>query len=137
MYFNPYMPQNYGTKQEIIKVNGEAGAMSYVLPPNSSCLALDTNSPTVFLLQSDAGGYKTCAAYSITPVQKQAEANIHDLSERITRLEGIINESNIGSIARRTTPAEQPCKPPKPAQRADARESRNYVSADDEYESAI
>lgn len=137
MYYSPYMPQGYGPKQEIIKVNGEAGAMSYMLPPNSSCLALDANSPTVFLLQSDAGGYKTCTAYSITPVQKQAEADINDLNERITRLEAIINESNIGSTTRRTAPAEQHFKQSKPTARVDARESRNYVPADDEYESSV
>ena len=95
---------------EIIKVNGQAGAQSLRLAPNSTLLALDTTAPLVWLCQADGAGYFTPEPYTITPYQAQTPQN--DFETRLARLEGIIlgAESDDGQTQprRRRATAEQP-----------------------------
>ena len=95
---------------EIIKVNGQAGAQSLRLAPNSTLLALDTTAPLVWLCQADGAGYFTPEPYTITPYQAQTPQN--DFETRLARLEGIIlgAESDDGQTQprRRRAASEQP-----------------------------
>lgn len=86
---NPY--SNMFQTQQIIKVNGEPGAMAYQMPANSSALLLDESAPIVWLAQTDGAGYKTVTPYKIEPYQKKQVPDISSLEERIARLEGMIN----------------------------------------------
>lgn len=79
-------------RYEIIHVNGENGAKSFRMAPNSQCLLLDDTAPIVWLCQSDGAGYHTATPYQIAPYQAQPEPNYGDLNQRITRLEEILNE---------------------------------------------
>ena len=90
----PYGQQNQ--REEVIKVNGEAGARAYNIAPNSSVLLLDETQPIIYLKVTDGGGYPTITAYQISPYQAEAPIDIKSLEERIARLEGMINngESN-------------------------------------------
>jgi len=72
---------------DIIKVNGEAGAKSFKMSPNSSVLLLDETAPIVWLVQTDGGGYSTASPFSITPYQPQQPVDLNSLEERISRLE--------------------------------------------------
>ena len=85
--------QNFGNRQEIIKVNGENGARAFQMMPNSSALLLDETNPIVWLVQTDGAGYKTATAYTITPYQPESKVDVISLESRISRLERIINES--------------------------------------------
>ena len=78
-------------RQEIVRVNGENGAKTYQLPPNSSALLLDESAPLVWLVQTDGAGYKTAVPYTITPYQAQPAPDLNSLEERIQRLEDLIN----------------------------------------------
>lgn len=110
----PQMPQMQQTTPaymgEIIKVNGQAGAQSLRLTPNSGLIALDTTAPIVWLCQADGAGYFTPEPFSITPYQAATPES--DIEKRLTRLEGIIlgNESDDGQDQprRRRRAAEQP-----------------------------
>ena len=84
-YQPPFQP-----RQEVIRVNGEPGARSYQLPPNSSALLLDDTAPTVWLIQTDGAGYKTVTPFAIT--QATPADPIKTLEERIKKLEEKINE---------------------------------------------
>ena len=94
-----YAPQgqsflNWGQpaqRQEIVRVNGENGAKTYQLPPNSSALLLDESAQLVWLVQTDGAGYKTAVPYTISPYQAQPAPDLHTLEERISRLEEMIN----------------------------------------------
>ncbi len=90
MYSNYYQP--YGG-QQIVRVNGEAGARSYQMMPNSSALLLDENQPVVWLAQTDGAGYKTVTPYTISAYQ----APETDLEKRVKRLEAMIRESHPAS----------------------------------------
>lgn len=104
--FNPYM-QNQNNiydhiinRQEIVKVNGEGGAKAYQMPPNSSILLLDETEPVIWCKTTDGAGYPNLTAYTITPRQQEKPADFKTLEERITRLEGLINnESNTVNVA--------------------------------------
>ena len=95
---------------EIVKVNGQAGAQSLRLAPNSTLLALDTTAPLVWLCQADGSGYFTPEPYSITPYQAATPES--DFEKRLARLEGIIlgSESDDGQAQprKRRAAAEQP-----------------------------
>lgn len=114
MYYNPYQQQynpyaqnqnsiyeHLGTKQEIIKVNGENGARTYSgrMMPNSSALLLDETQAVVWLAQTDGAGYPNLTAYNITPKQEDKIPDYSTLDERITRLEAIMNESHIADAS--------------------------------------
>ena len=109
----PQMPQMQAQAPvymgEIIKVNGQAGAQSLRLAPNSTLLALDTTAPLVWLCQADGAGYFTPEPYTITPYQATTPES--DIEKRLTRLEGIIlgGESDDGQTQpRRRRASEQP-----------------------------
>lgn len=95
---------------EIIKVNGQAGAQSLRLTPNSGVIALDTTAPIVWLCQADGAGYFTPEPFTITPYQAATPES--DIEKRLSRLEGIIlgSESDDGQDQprRRRRAAEQP-----------------------------
>ncbi len=79
-------------RYDIIHVNGENGARSFRMAPNSQCLLLDDTAPIVWLCQSDGAGYHTVTPYQIAPYQSQPEPDYNALNQRITRLEEMFNE---------------------------------------------
>ena len=87
-YMQQPMPQN--GQQQIIKVNGENGARTYQMMPNSSVLLLDENNPIVWLAQTDGAGYKTVTPYTITPYTPPEAPDFNNISSRLKRLEEII-----------------------------------------------
>lgn len=92
-YPMPTMAPNI-SRQEITKVNGDAGANAYQLPPNSSILLLDETAPKVYLAQSDGAGYKTITAYKIEPYIEPKQVELSDIIERLKVLEGRVDEQS-------------------------------------------
>ena len=97
-YLNPYAmsptyqaPQPVQQPVQVVKVNGENGARTYQLGPNSSALLLDESGLLVWLVTSDGAGYKTVNAYDITPHQAIQTPDYGTLENRIKRLEDIVN----------------------------------------------
>ena len=96
-YMNPYgMQQNYqpfpaGPQMQVTKVNGENGARSFQLGPNSSALLLDESGLMVWLVTTDGAAYRTVAAYDIIPHQEAPKPDWSALDKRITKLEDMIN----------------------------------------------
>lgn len=103
MYPN-YFPQ---PQQQIIRVNGQNGAMAYQMMPNSSALLLDETAPLVWLAVTDGGGYKTITPYKIEKYVPAPPADYKALLERIERLEGKLNESNTTESTKQI-PEQQP-----------------------------
>lgn len=82
---------------EIIKVNGEAGARSFQMAPNSSLLLADAINPNlIWLVQTDGAGYLTSTPLDVCPHQEKSQTNYQELEERITRLEGKYEQLNSG-----------------------------------------
>lgn len=111
-YPNPYQqnfnqPQSnqmFQNTQQVIKVNGRNGAEAYQMPANSSVLLLDESAPIVWLATTDGAGYKSLSAYDITPHKEVPPVDMHNLEERITKIEEVINrghESNFTSNSRK------------------------------------
>lgn len=91
--FNPN-PYGYMPPQQIIRVNGHAGAQTLNLPPNSSALVLDETAPLVWLCKTDGAGYKSCMPFRITEYKPDPPVDVNALSARIDRLEAMISESD-------------------------------------------
>ncbi len=89
------MYNNFYGGQQIVRVNGENGARTYQMLPNSSALLLDETAPLVWLAQTDGAGYKTVTPYKIEPYTPDPVPDFKDILSRIERLEGRLNESNI------------------------------------------
>ena len=108
-FINPYgfnqqpyavnMPQ--ATQQQVVRVNGEGGARAYQIGANSSALLLDESGALVWLVTSDGAGYKSVAAYDITPHQAEPLPDFGNLEQRIKRLEEKINVNAGNSSAAR------------------------------------
>ena len=91
-------------RYEVVKVSGEGGAQAFQMAPNSSVLLLDETAPIVWLKTTDGAGYPTLTPYTITPYEPKPPINLDEISERISRLEGIIDayESNTGKTAKQS-----------------------------------
>lgn len=89
-----YQPFMYSSNQQIIRVNGENGARALQMQPNSSVLLLDETAPIVWLAQTDGAGYKTVSPYKIEPYKVEVKNDLKDLTDRISRLEAIINDKS-------------------------------------------
>lgn len=90
----PQLPQ-----QQVVRVNGEAGARTYQIGPNSSAMLLDESGTLVWLVTSDGAGYKTVQAYDIAPHKAEAGPDYGSLENRIKRLEEIVNGNTGNSSA--------------------------------------
>lgn len=78
---------------EIKKVNGEAGARSFRMAPNSSVFLADTNdSSRIWVVITDDAGYPTVTALDVTIHQEAPPPDYNGLEERIKKMEGMVNE---------------------------------------------
>lgn len=84
------MPQRYS----IIRVKGENGANSIQMLPNSEALLLDTTQPMVWLAQTDGAGYLTVTPFDISQHVDLPPVDVRSLEQRLTRLEGLLNEKS-------------------------------------------
>lgn len=89
MLSNSYnQAQNFQQEIHAVKVNGEPGARSYALPPNSDAVLVDTSASMVWLVQTDGAGYKTLTPYDITLHEEpKPDDSIKKLEDRISKLE--------------------------------------------------
>lgn len=91
-------PMVSAPRYDITYVNGENGANSFQMGPNSKVLLLDEHNPIVWFVQSDGAGYKTVTPYTISKYEPAPAPDFNSLEARIAQLEEKINaKSNSGS----------------------------------------
>ena len=78
-------------RYNIIQVNGQKGAETLQMAPNSKVLLLDETDPLIWFVQTDGAGYKTVTPYSITPYQPAPPVDLNSLEQRLSILEEKIN----------------------------------------------
>ena len=101
-FMQPGMPQQAQAavqmpQQQVIRVNGENGARSYQIGPNSSAMLLDENGEIVWLVTSDGAGYKTVSAYDIMPHKAEPPKEYTDLESRVKKLEDMMGGKRYGN----------------------------------------
>ena len=77
-------------QQQIIRVNGKAGADAFQMGPNCSALLMDETAPIVWMAVTDGGGYKTLQPFDISPHEEEkpvTAGSMKSLEERIAKLE--------------------------------------------------
>ena len=111
-YYNPYQPyypqyqqmspaQMSGTSQTngIIWVQGEAGAKSYMVAPNSTVQLWDSESQTIYLKSADASGMPSMRILDYTirqnptqtpPVTSQAQNIDYPTREEFNALQSLV-----------------------------------------------
>lgn len=110
--FNPYgfqQPQLQPQQQQIPKVHGREGANAYTLAANSSVLLMDESEPIVWMVMTDAAGYKTVTPFDVKqheepkPVTQSDfqsfEDTMNSFDARIKKLEESINGKSNGSYS--------------------------------------
>lgn len=90
-----YVPKTAKAAQDIISVNGKAGAEAYAMGPNSRALLLDATQPVVWLKATDGAGYATLDGYDLTPhVEKTPESVAQgmyaDMDDRLRKIETML-----------------------------------------------
>ena len=97
-YNNPYMQRpNVLPPQQILQANGKQSIDMLQMSPNSSVLIADTTAPIVWRCVSDGLGNVTSEAFDIVPHKDEAakeQETLAMINERLTRLEGIVNEQS-------------------------------------------
>ena len=79
-YATPYQTrynapqQAFGSKLEVIRVNGKNGAEAFQMPPNSSIILLDESAPLIWLKMTDGAGYPAITPYRIEPLTLAGES---------------------------------------------------------------
>lgn len=102
-FFNPYgyqqqyQPAVQQPTSQVVRVNGENGARSFQMGPNSSALLLDESGTMVWLCTADGAGYRTVTPYDIVPHQTAPQPDFGSLETRITRLEEIVNAKPVNA----------------------------------------
>lgn len=92
------MRPTFAPHYEIPQVNGEAGAKSFQMAPNSSNLLLDqTVSNLVWLVQTDSAGYLTATPWDIFPHQVKPQVDVNNLEQRVKNLEDMYAAINTGT----------------------------------------
>lgn len=118
-YQNPYQPMGYGYNNyapvsaqnaagvqqmysgQITRVNGENGVDALRMAPRSELIAMDISRSDVLIgwyVKTDDAGYKSKTPYLMTPYETkptQSTASLTSIEERLTRLEGIVNEQSV------------------------------------------
>ena len=85
----------------ITRVNGENGVDALRMAPRSELLAMDISRSDALIgwyVKTDDAGYKSKTPYLLTPYEPQpaqGTADLTSIEERLTRLEGIINEQSL------------------------------------------
>ena len=120
-YQNPFMnPYGYGQQfmqqpvqpaaQQVVRVNGEAGARTYQIGANSSAMLLDESGTLVWLVTTDGAGYKTVSAYDIMPHKAEAPKEYTDLESRVRKLEEMIGGKNHGGTGYSSAAGQKPAE---------------------------
>lgn len=91
--FNGYNfnQQNVPQRYSITRVNGENGARSFQMMPNSETILLDTTQPVIWLAQTDGAGYLTVTPFDIKEHHESPPVDIRSLEERLKKLEDAVN----------------------------------------------
>lgn len=95
--FNNFNAPHY----EVIRVNGEAGAMNFRMAPNSNTLLLDNTASVVWFVQTDGAGYLTATPYDLVPHAQPQQIDINNLAQRVAQLEETINANKSYSSTNR------------------------------------
>lgn len=86
-----YYPNYFQQPQQIVEVNGEAGANAFSLAANSSAILLDTQNPICYVVKTDGAGYKTVLTFDMTPHIPKEQVMMNSIEERLRKLEETIN----------------------------------------------
>ena len=96
---NGWNTRNYAVPHyEIIRVNGEAGAKSFQMAPNSTQFLLDASTQNlIWVVQTDGAGYLTATPWDVFPHQVQQPVDVNSLEQRVRNLEDMYAAINTGS----------------------------------------
>lgn len=103
--YQPYYPQQYSAPQSqqntqqsgIIWVQGEAGAKSYMVAPNTTVQLWDSESQTIYLKSADASGMPSMRIIDYTIRDNTVRTpNLGSQSDYATKseLQAVLNELN-------------------------------------------
>ena len=107
-------PPAYLPRMEIAKVAGIDSAKAFSIGPNSSAILMDMNEPLIYVIVTDASGYKTVTPFVITEQKQEAPLQASDLNARFDaidkRLDSIEErmKSNAQSNYKSSWPNKQP-----------------------------
>lgn len=101
--YNPYQTNN------LIYVQGEAGAKAYHVAPNTTVVLWDSESPTIYVKSADMMGYPTMTILDYkrreTPLPNATESSqtnpyvtmeqFHTLESKLADLDALVREKGI------------------------------------------
>lgn len=86
-YFMPYQQQPQQTQNGIIWVQGEAGAKSYLVAPNTTVQLWDSEKQVIYLKSADASGMPSLKTLDYTVRENAAPSVERHTAEYVTRNE--------------------------------------------------
>ena len=91
-YPNTSQPKNPSSQQGLIWVSGEIGAKSYIVPPNTTVLLMDSEDKRFYVKSSDNAGMPTIKTYRYEQIMNEIPTvntqNVdNELNEKISVME--------------------------------------------------
>lgn len=84
--------QQPAPQMEIPKVNGEESARAFQIGANSSVILMDNNKPLIWVVVTDASGYKTVTPFTIAPYTPEQPITTTDLDNRLQSITERLNK---------------------------------------------
>lgn len=103
--YNQINPYQIPKQCVVPEVNGYKGAELYSLGANSSVLLLDSNSPIVYLKQTDSAACANITAFDLVEHKTAEQKEYENINARLSRLEKMLNEQ---FTAKQPTTSQQP-----------------------------
>lgn len=100
-YQNPQSQPQAHTNSNIVWVQGEVGARSYQLAPNSSIILMDNDDSKFYIKTTDGSGMATLKAFKFEEIVKQTSDSTdyvsrQEFSEFKNGLEGLLSSLSLG-----------------------------------------
>lgn len=84
----------YQPPQDIQFVNGKASAETFMLPPNSRVILMDSTQARFYLKEVDAAGMYKIKTYEFSEVIEKEPSNDYITREEFEQWKAMLNESN-------------------------------------------
>ena len=100
-----YQPNRYQPPQDIQFVNGKSSAESFMMPPNSRMILMDSELPRFYLKEVDATGMYRVSVYEFQEIKEiEPVSGDYITRQEFEELKAMLNESNLAKKQQQTTP---------------------------------
>lgn len=97
-YYPQYQQSSYQQNNGIIWVQGEAGAKSYLVAPNTTVQLWDSESQCIYLKSADASGMPSMRVLEYTIRENSSDSSLNGFQKKSANAQAYATKDEIGRI---------------------------------------